>query len=147
MTKKTYACTITKCLMDKEPTKTDILYVRNQFYEDFNANESNFPVNCFEPKKNGWLHYHSTIFAPYIDWQKVRYKGWSIKLKMLKTPFDIVNWCGYIQKHKIDKVDIKYTIKKVQQFKRDKKRISRTPHVSDFSKWLKTESESESDTD
>lgn len=106
--------------MDKKPTKMDIIEIRNRFYEDFMANETTFAVNCYELKKNDWLHYHSTILAPYIDWKKVIYKGWSIKLKMLKTPYDIINWCGYIQKYKVDICNIKITTIKCQSFKKDK---------------------------
>ncbi len=140
MSKKTYACTIARCRIDKSPTKSDIVMIRNRFYEDFSANETSFPVSCYELKKNGWLHYHSTIFAPYIDWKKVVYKGWSIKLKMLKTPYDIVNWCGYINKHKVDACDIKITLKKVQQFKKDKAMIKSIPNIRSF---YKDESSSE----
>ncbi len=132
MAKKIYSCTISKCKINTPPTKGDILTIRNRFYEDFHANESSFPVHCFEPKKNKDLHYHSTIFAPYIDWKKVIYKGWHIKLAMLKTPYDIVNWCGYINKHKIDSVDIKITLKRVQQFKKDKAFIKSIPNIMSF---------------
>ncbi len=132
MAKKTYSCTISRCLIDSKVTKSVILDIRNRFYEDFHANESSFPVHCFEYKKNKDLHYHSTIFAPYIDWKKVNYPGWHIKLDMLKTLYDSVNWCGYVQKLKVDAVDIKITLKKVQQFKKDKAMIKSIPNILSF---------------
>ncbi len=118
--------------MDKQPTKESIIAIRNRFYEDFHAHESSFPVNCFESKKNGWLHYHSTILSQYIEFKDIKYSGWSIKLVMLNTSYDIVNWCGYICKHKIDSVDIKITLKQVQKFKKDKKVIKLIPNITSF---------------
>ncbi len=132
MSKVTYGCTITRCRLDKEPTKSDIIDIRDRFYEDFHTNESEFPVNCFELKKNGWLHYHSTIMAPYINWKDVVYKGWSIKLKLLRTPYDLINWCGYVQKSKVDSCFIKITLKKVQRFKKDKAMIKSIPNITSF---------------
>ncbi len=75
-------------------------------------------------------------FRDNIEFSTVKYDGWSLKLKILKTPYDIINWCGYVQKHKVDKTDIKYTIRKVQKFKKDKRRLSYMPHAEDISKYL-----------
>ncbi len=147
MVKTCYALTISRAKLDKKPTKNSILTIRNRFYDKFKCNETNWPVNAFELKKNGWLHYHSTIFAPYIIFTEVIYPGWHFKLAILKTMYDNTNWCGYVQKFKIDKVDISYTIKKVVKFKKDKQRMSYIPHISHFSKWLKTESDTESESD
>ncbi len=141
--KKAYSLTISRAKLDKKPTKYDIHCIRDQFYQDHSAHETKWAVSCFELKKNGWLHYHAAIIAPYITWKNVLYPGWHFKLDMLKTPEDIINWCGYVQKFKIDKVDIHITIKKVQKFKKDKARIKIIPHIADFTKWLKSESDSE----
>lgn len=130
--KKTYGCTIARALLDKPPTREDVCNIRNKFYEDFDCTESSFSVHCFELKRNGWLHYHSTIMAPYITFNKVKYKGWSIKLVMLNTPYQIINWCGYVQKNKVDKCSIKTTIIKIQQFKKDKPLHKKIPCILSF---------------
>ncbi len=132
MTKVTYALTIARCKIGKKVTKQDIQNIRDRFFIDHNCNLSSFPVSCYEPKRNGDLHWHACIQGQYIEFKTVVYNGWSLKLKILKTPYDVMNWCGYICKQKIDAVDIKTTYKKVQQFKKDKAVIKAMPHILSF---------------
>lgn len=137
MTKVTYGLTIARCKLDMSPTKQDILLIRDRLFEDHHINMTSFKVECFEYKKNNDLHYHACVLAQtFIKFTDVKYKGWSVKLKYLKTPYDIINWCGYCQKDKMDQVDIKYTIKKCVKFKKDKARLSCMPHVNTFDKYL-----------
>ncbi len=146
--KVNYGLTIAKCLLDKPPSKQDIYVILHRLFEDHKCNLTFFKVQCFEYKKNQDLHYHACIQAQtFIKYNEVVYKGWSVKLKWLKTPYDIINWCGYVQKDKLDKVDIKYTIKKVQKFKKDKARLSYMPHAGDITKYLNMEHTDSEDLD
>ncbi len=87
-------------------------------------------IKCFEldqptlkyPK--GRLHIHTLLMSTrYSYYNKLKYtdlkfKNYSIVIKLLIKPFDIGNWAAYCAKDKIDKCDI--TVKRVQSFKKDK---------------------------
>jgi len=133
MTKVPFALTIARCRIDEVPTKQSIYDIRDRLFHDHQMNMTSFKVECFELKKNGWLHYHASILCKgYPVFKDIRYSGWSVKLKLLRTYYDINNWCGYVCKHKIDVIDIKITYKKVQSFKKDAKVLKKIPHIMTF---------------
>ncbi len=140
--KVNYGLTIARCKIGKKVTKSDLISIRNRLFKDHYMNLTSFPVECFEFKKNQDLHYHACVQSmKWVIFSDIKYEGWSIKLKWLKLPYDIINWCGYVQKDKIDKVDLKTTIKQCQRFKKDKKRMATNIHAYDISRFL-TNSES-----
>ncbi len=141
-----YALTIARCKIGKQVTKSDLITIRDRLFDDHSINLTSFPVHCYEYKKNKDLHYHATVLSQkWIMFKDIKYVGWSIKLKYLKTPYDIINWCGYICKHKVDDVDIKSSIVQCQKYKKDKKKLKMTLKripITDFLNMDHSDSES-----
>ncbi len=128
-----YGLTIAKCKMDKAPKKEDIINIRDRLFNDHKLVLLSFPVEAYELKKNKWLHYHACVLShSFVKFKDIKYNGWSINLKWLKKNTDIINWCGYVQKHKVDSCMIKVIMKKVQRFKKDKKEIKLIPSILSF---------------
>lgn len=70
-------------------------------------------LNCFEYKTkkyngmiyNDWLHYHTVITAKqFISYDRMRIKGYSIVLKLLRNHYDVIKVSNYICKNKVDSI-------------------------------------------
>ncbi len=112
-----YALTIDKARTTGPlPTKTEYIELFMSLQKKLNIGLSYHPVKCFEYKKKGkkglnlthkWIHFHACVYSnEMIPFKEAKCPGYSINLKYLRSPMDIVNWCGYVQKAKTDQVDL-----------------------------------------
>ncbi len=125
-----YALTINKQPSLLSPTRSELLSVFHELAKTHSFHLSSRPVQCFEHCKSvykteidlKWIHYHACVHGRYIDYKKVIMPNYSIKFQLLKDSYDIINWCGYVMKDKIDGILIK-TIKMLKKptFKKDHK--------------------------
>lgn len=111
-----FALTIDKAKTDVPPTLEDYNNVFNALCLRCDLAESHYPVHSYEYKTKGkkginkthkWIHFHACVYTgQYIDYRKIKTPGYSTVLRELKTPMDILNWCGYVQKEMAHQVHI-----------------------------------------
>ncbi len=112
-----YFLTIDKVLLDKAPSREELLDLRNDIcLLSGLKNIRPYQVHCFEWKDKGrkfgrYLHYHCILasYNSFIKYKDVKRKGYSIKLEKLDSRQDIARVAGYIQKYKKDDIS-KYCI-------------------------------------
>ncbi len=96
------------------PTKAMYQDVLHFQYDKFKLSPSNlaYPLECYEHKHKSkeypkWLHYHTIVKTfKYIPYLKTKCPNWSIKYIRINTLEDMAAYAGYIQKDKLDKIDI-----------------------------------------
>lgn len=106
-----YALTIDKVSMDAEPTRKELWEVlldieeasefeKDQFYSNFIT----FELKHKSAQCPNWVHLHTLVGSkrPFVPYQEVKRRGYSVKFEKLKTKKDVVRWCSYIMKNKRD---------------------------------------------
>ncbi len=123
----TYFLTIDKVKLSGKPSKKELKQIRNDICTNSQLWPSKpYQVHCFEYKSKGkkegkYLHYHCLLLSNrfFIPFKEVHRKGWSNVLKKLKTPMDVINTAGYIQKLKKDLCDIEHIEKFLKKSRSD----------------------------
>lgn len=124
---RAYSMTIDKCRTSGDyPTKVEYEVVFNYLLNTHALALTSWPVRCYELKVKlnagikDWLHFHACVWGrTYLDYKDVKAEGYSIKIELLKTSYDIINWCGYVNKDKIDRCDL--TIKPMEKVVKSKR--------------------------
>ncbi len=111
-----YFLTIDHCnTSNGYPTKDQyykiIAYQFNKFKLDLT--DENHPIKCFEHKHKSltypkWLHFHCIVHTYlYVPFSQAQCKDWSLKYIRITNLKAMARIAGYIQKNKIDSIDIK----------------------------------------
>lgn len=137
-----YFLTIDDPKVNAHPSKKDLFKAAGLVRDKYElAPIVPYPVHCFEwkyTKKYGKrLHYHQLVRSKkfFIDYNDVELAGWSVKLEKLKTFYDVARVAGYIQKFKVDKVDIDEQ-PKLSPFKKDNKKNDKIIKANPFTMYL-----------
>ncbi len=96
------------------PTKEDYYNIISFQFKKFNISLTDeiYPVKCFEFKHKSnkypnWLHWHGIIQTyKYIPFKNAQCQNWSIKYVRITTLKKLAFYAGYIQKNKVDYVDL-----------------------------------------
>ncbi len=105
-----YFLTIDQATTKKSPTKKT--YYNTLVKLRKIANFSNTNIKCYEHKHKSkkfpkWLHYHCIIRTErIISFRSFQVKGFSVKIKLLRSTEDIIRTTVYIMKHKVDACDL-----------------------------------------
>ena len=103
-----YFLTIDKCKTDYPPSIKDYEQVMCKILLFRDCHRTG--IECYETKHKSkifprWLHYHTIISAcEYLRYSEFKHQNYSLKLKLLKYPADIIRVAKYIQKDKIDNI-------------------------------------------
>lgn len=104
-----YAITIDKSTTNRAPTIFDYQEVISNLLLRFSFKEILYKVECYEIKHKSmkypkWRHYHALWYTEdkFIKYTDVKRRGYSIKVKLLPTTFDVARWSGYVMKMKHD---------------------------------------------
>lgn len=91
-------------------TVAPALNPRQQYKEDIDAIVARIKLKVpsmvvtdgvYELSSNGYLHYHANILMPKNTYLKriTNYPGWSVRIKLIETLADDVEWHLYLRKY------------------------------------------------
>ncbi len=107
-----YFITIDKCKLDFPPKVIDYEVIINSMSIEHGLDRGSKHLECYEYKNKSekyqnWIHYHG-VFECYrtVKYTDIRFNGYSVKIKKINNLCDMRRIAAYINKEKIDKVDL-----------------------------------------